>query len=149
MVARRIDRAVQGARGRRAVVALQQVERRAAGEGEVGVVAGDQRGREVFVIAAAQLGQRHRRVDVVEGSEPAGGALDVGADGHALGHVGADHHGVGGFDERAVAGVQRLERVVEHEIGVGHGREVAVLAIPGLVALQEGDAVPAGGEGLE
>jgi hypothetical protein len=100
------------------------------------------------VVAARQLGQRHRRVDVVE----AGGATRMGlheaAHRDAIGHVGADHHRVGAGDLAAPV-LQCREAVVEFEaaeIGVG---QVAVRGIPGHVAFQEQHLVPARGEGGE
>ena len=81
---------------------LEPLQGRAAGEGEVEVEARDQVGRQILVLAAAELGQRDRRVDVVEGLDAAGGGADPVADRHALRHVGADDHRVGVGDQRRV-----------------------------------------------
>ena len=147
-VARGIDRAVERARRRRAVMPFEQIERRSAGEREVEVVAGDERRREILVVTAPQLRQRYRRVDIVEGAHASGRPLHVGSDGDPFGHVGPDHHGVRRRDHRAV-GLKLFERIVEHEIAIGRGIEIARVAVPRLVALQEGDAMAAFGEGRQ
>ena len=117
-----IDRAEERPGGAGAVVALEAVEGRAAGEGEVEVEAGDERGREVLLVAGGELGQRHRRVDVVEGGDALGRSLHPGADRDAVGDVGADDDRVGAGDLR-LPGLELGRAGVEGEAAeAGSGR---------------------------
>src|SRR5205085_8441656 len=61
----RVERAIQRARPRGPIAALDAAQYRAAGEGEVEVEFGDEIGREVVAGALLDLRQRHRRVDVI------------------------------------------------------------------------------------
>ena len=90
-----IDGAIERPCLGRAELAFEPGERRAAGKGEIDVVAGDEVRREILEIAARQLRQGDRRVDVVEADDPAGMALGKGSDRHALGHIGPDQDRVG------------------------------------------------------
>ena len=144
-----VDRAVERAGGAGAVVALEAVEGRAAGEGEVEVEAGDEPGREVLLVAGGELGQRHRRVDVVEGGDALRRSLHPGADGDAVGDVGADDDRVGAGDLR-LPGHELGRAGVEGETAeAGVGEVAARAGVPGDAALEEGDVVAAGGEGAE
>jgi len=58
-------------------------QRRSAGEGQIEVEAVEHLRREIFEVAALELGEGHRRVDVVEGGDSARDALDELADGDA------------------------------------------------------------------
>jgi hypothetical protein len=79
------------------------------------------------LVAAGELGERHRRVDVVEGGGAARPLLRQTADRDAFGHVGADDHGVGLGDRAAVrfeAGEVRVERQRQNS-GSGRSRWAA------------------------
>ena len=147
-VGRRVHGAVQRARRRRAVAPLQQVERRPAGEGEIEVEAGDQRRREVLVVAARELGERHRRVDVVEG----GGAARRFAARDARPRRPPARRSRRSprrpRRSRRDAPREAVEVRVEREAAEVRVGQVAVRRVPGHVALQEQHLVAARREGL-
>src|SRR5690348_17708028 len=62
--------------------------------------------REVLEVPARELGQRHRRIDVVEGDAAARLALRPLTDRDAFGHVGADDHQVGVRSEEHTSELQ-------------------------------------------
>ena len=124
----------------RAVVALEPVEGRPAGEGEVEVVAGDQLGREVLAVAARRASPASRACRCRRRRRCRGCACAATqrADGDAVGHVGADDHRVGGRDRRRASASRSREVVVEGESAEVRVGQVAVRAgVPGHVALEE------------
>jgi hypothetical protein len=139
----RIDRAVERACPARPEVLLEPGERGPAGKGEVEVEAGDQVGRQILVIAARELGERHRRVDVVERDHARGGRLHPTRDRHAVRHVGADHHDVRVRHRSREASPQLGEIPVERDPAPARARQVAMRAVPGHIALEESDGVAA------
>ena len=138
----RIDGAVERLGGRGSVALLDMLQGRAAGEGQVDVVARDEIRREILEIAALELGERHGRVDVVEGRHAARGGLRPAADRDAVRHVGADDHGVRLRDGAAMA-LELGDAAVEVETAERRIDQVAVVGVPGRLALEEQDAVPA------
>src|SRR5205085_12279124 len=101
-----------------------------------------------FEIIALQLGQRHRRVDVVESGHAARDALDKMADVDSLEHVGSNDYRIGSADLLAPI-LKLFQRSVEFEPAVTEVGDVAVLAVPEHVALEEQDIVAVPGEPLE
>src|SRR5439155_2106590 len=124
------------------------LERRASGERQVKVVAGDDVRREIFEVTALELGQRHRRVDVVEGRDPTRMAVDIFADLDALRDIGSDNDRIRS-PYASVPMIELIERMIIFKLAIVRLGHVAVLTVPGHVTLQEHDVVPAPGERLE
>jgi hypothetical protein len=140
-----IHRAIKRACGGGAEMLLEVAKRRAAGEGEIDIVAGDDVGREIFVVAAVEFGEGDGRVDVVEGGDAAGVALHEAADFDPIRHVGADDHRVCILDLGKPL-LKPGEVGVIFEAAVIGVLVVAAGGVPGHVPLQEQDVVAAGGE---
>src|SRR4051812_27313260 len=66
-----IDRAVQCSCPRRSELALDAIQRGPTRERQIEVIAGDELWRDIFEVAALELCEGDRRVDVVEGGYPA------------------------------------------------------------------------------
>ena len=139
-----IDAAKKRPRFRGPELPRQPVEHRAAREGEVEVVAGDQVGRKVIADAALERRHGDRRVDVVEGRHAPRMSLHEAAHGSPLGHVGPDHDGTSLGDLVSVA-FETCEVVVEFEAAERGVDEVAGrAAVPGDISFEEQDVVAAG-----
>src|SRR5215218_1860649 len=108
----------------------------------------DEAGGEIIALPALQPRQSDRRVDVVEGSNAAGVAHRELDNRRAFRHIGADDDGVRA-PYLALPMSQLVDRAVEVEPAIVRIGKVAVLAVPGRLALQEMDFVPARGERLQ
>jgi hypothetical protein len=142
-IQRGVERAVERPRPRRAELVLEPPQRRAAGEGQVQVVAGDLPRMQVLVVAAGDARQGHRRVDVVEGLDAIGLLLHPVAHAHAVGDVRADDHEIGRPHFVEIALLQFLDAAIEARGAIGRIGEITVRCVPGLVALEEQHFVPA------
>ena len=130
-VALGVDAAIKRSRSWRTELPRQTIEHRAAGEGEIEIVAGDQVGREIVAGAALDGGHGDRRVDVVEGRYAPRMSLHEGTHGLPIRHIGTDQDGTSLGDLVAVA-VEIREIVVEFEAAEPGVDEIASrAAVPG------------------
>ena len=132
----RIRRAEQGPRRRGTVALLQQVQGRSAGEGEVDVVFGHLVARQIFAIVLLEACKRDRRVDVVEGDRPRGGAPRPATDVHAVRRIGPHDDGVR-LAHRVREAFQILKVAIEGQAAEVRGGQVAMVGVPGRLAFQE------------
>ncbi len=94
-----------------------------------------------------ERGQRDRRVDVVERREAARLAEQPIRDGNPFRHVRPEHDGIGVADRAAAnRDAKFLPIAIDARAPVRRVRQVAVLRVPRLVALEEQDVVASGGQ---
>ena len=113
------------------------IECRTAGEREVEIETRDQIGMEVLEIAARQLRERDRSIDVVERGDAFRGARYPFADCDALPHVRADDDEVGFAHALLELPLELRQRAVQTRGAERWLREIAIGGVPGNVALEK------------
>src|SRR5215212_1435961 len=98
--------------------------------------------REVLEIAARELRQRDRRVDVVERGQSFRGFGDPFAYFHAVRHVRADDDQIGVADVPRVAMLQLREPAVNARLAIRRRGEIAIVRVPRRVALEKENVMP-------
>src|ERR1051326_378229 len=93
--------------------------------------------REVLGIAAFQLAERYRRIDVVKRGHPAGGAGDPFAHRYTVRHKRADDDEVRSRDLPLEPRPQLVEVLIEFDARLRHAGLIAIARVPVGVTLQE------------
>ena len=113
----------------------------AAGEGQIQIEARHQVGRDILVVSPAQFTERHRGIDVVEGTDAGRDLQHPAGDRDAIGHIGAEHDQISGRDGSGEAAAQLVQVTVQAGRRERRARQILVRRVPGHVALEEQDPV--------